>query len=30
MAKSKVFDVIESGEFIEYLNRHNIPYKDIK
>lgn len=25
-AQSKVFDVIESGEFIEYLKRHNIPF----
>jgi len=25
IAKSKVFDVIESGAFIEYLKKHNVP-----
>jgi len=29
-AKAKAFDVIESGEFIEYLSRHKIPFKEGK
>jgi hypothetical protein len=29
-AKEKVFDVIESGEFIEYLNKYNIPLPERK
>jgi ribosomal protein S27AE len=30
IAKAKVFDVIESGEFIEYLDRHKITYREPK
>lgn len=30
IAKAKVFDVIESGEFIEYLDKHKIPYREPK
>ena len=30
IAKSKAFDVIESGEFIEYLSRHKIPFSETK
>jgi hypothetical protein len=30
IAKAKVFDVIESGEFIEYLDRHKISYRTQK
>ena len=29
-AKAKAFDVIESGEFIEYLSRHNIAFPEQK
>jgi len=30
IAKAKVFDVIESGEFIAYLDRHKIIYRESK
>ncbi len=29
-AKSKVFEVIESGEFLEYLEKYNLPISEIK
>ena len=29
-AQSKAFDVIESGELVNYLKKHNIPIKEPK